>query len=111
VRTSLSRNVGEFLIGQDLSHQLSDRVSLSEDLSLFPAIGDLQDYRVSFDFSLWAQLNQWLQWHVTVADRYLRIPPSGGAVQNDTFVSTGLGITFGHGDSGAYTGADGRRLK
>ena len=109
VRTSVSRNVGEFLVGQDLSHQLSDTVNVSEGLTVFPAIGDAQDYRVSFDLSLSAQLNSWLQWNVTVADRYLRIPPAGGAVQNDTFISTGLGITFGHGDSGAYTGADGRR--
>ena len=111
VRTSVSRSVGEFLIGQDLRHQLSDTVNVSEGLTVFPAIGDAQDYRVSFDLSLSAQLNGWLQWNVTVADRYLRIPPAGGAVQNDTFISTGLGITFGHGDSGAYTGADGRRAR
>lgn len=109
VRTSLSRNVGEFLIGQDLAHQLSDSVSVTEAVTVFPAIGDLPDYRVSFDLSLSAQLNGWFQWNVTVADRYLNIPPAGGAVQNDTFVSTGLGITFGRGDSGAYTGADARR--
>jgi hypothetical protein len=109
VRTSLSRHVGEFLIGHDLSHQLSGNVGLTEALTVFPAMGALHDYRVSFDFSLWAQLNGWLQWNATVADRYLNIPPAGGAVQNDTYVSTGLGISFGHGDKGAYTGADGRR--
>ena len=109
VRTSLSRNVGELLLGQDLTHQLSDSVSLTEALTMFPAVSEFRDYRVSFDFSLWAQLNGWLQWHATVADRYLHIPPAGGAIQNDTFISTGLGITLGRGDSGAYTGADGRR--
>jgi len=109
VRTSLNRNVGEFLIGQDLTRQLSGNVGVSEALTVFPAVSDLADYRVSFDFTLWAQLNGWLQWNASVADRYLHIPPAGGAVQNDTFVWTGLGITFGRGDSGAYTGADGRR--
>jgi putative salt-induced outer membrane protein len=109
VRTSLSREVGEFLVGQDLTHQLSDSVSLTEGLTIFPATNDVNDYRVSFDLSLWAQINSWLQWNVTVADRYLNIPPAGGAVQNDTFVSTGLGITFGRGDSGTYGGSDGRR--
>jgi hypothetical protein len=109
VRTSLSRSVGEFLIGQDLTQQLSDSVSATEAVTVFSAIGDVQDYRVSFDLSLSAQLNGWLQWNVTVADRYLNIPPAGGAIQNDTFVSTGLGITFGHGGGGAYTGADVRR--
>jgi hypothetical protein len=109
VRTSLSRNVGEFLVGQDVTHQLSDTVNLSERFTVFPAFGDTQDYRVSFDLSLSAQLNGWLQWNFTGADRYLHIPPAGGAVQNDVFISTGLGITFGHGDGGGYTGSDSRR--
>lgn len=111
VRTSLSRQVGEFLIGQDVTHQLSDAVSLTEGLTVYPAIGDAQDYRVSFDLSLSAQISGWLQWNLSVADRYLNIPPAGGAVQNDTFVSTGLGITFGKGSGGSYTGSDGRRSR
>jgi putative salt-induced outer membrane protein len=109
VRTSLSRSVGEFLIGQDVSRQLSGSLSLTEGLTVFPAMGDTQDYRVSFDLSLSAQINGWLQWNVSVSDRYLHIPPAGGAVQNDTFISSGLGITFGNGANGGYSGADGRR--
>lgn len=109
VRASFSRDVGEFLVGQDLSHQLSDTVNVTEGLTIFPAMGAVQDYRISFDLSLSAQISGWLQWNVTVADRYLHIPPAGGAVQNDTFISTGLGITFGRGESGAYSGSDGRR--
>ncbi len=109
VRTSLSRQVGEYLIGQDFIHQLSDTVSLTEGLTVYPAIGNTQDYRISFDLSLSAQINGWLQWNLGIADRYLNIPPAGGAVQNDTFVTTGLGITFGNGANGAYTGSDGRR--
>jgi len=108
VNTTLSRNVGEFLLGQDLDHQFSDSVALREVFTMFPAMNNLQDYRVSFDMSLSVQLNGWLQWNITVADRYLNIPPSGGAIQNDTFLSTGLGIMFGRGDRGAYTGASTR---
>lgn len=109
VRTTLSRQVGEWLVGHDFTHQLSDNVNLTEGLALYSAIGDSQDYRVSFDLALSAQLNSWLQWNVTLADRYLHIPPAGGAVQNDTFITTGLGITFGHGGGGSYTGADAPR--
>jgi hypothetical protein len=109
VRTSLSRSVAEYLIGQDWSHQLSDSVSLTEAWTVYPAIQDFQDYRVSFDLSLSVQLNGWLQWNLNVADRYLNIPPSGGAIQNDTFVSSGLGITWGRGTAGAYTGPSGQR--
>jgi hypothetical protein len=109
VRSSLSRHAGEFLIGQDFLRQLSGNVNLTEGLTFYPAVGDPTDYRVSFDLSLSAQINGWLQWNVSVADRFLNIPPAGGAVQNDTFVSTGLGITFGNGANGSYTGSDGRR--
>jgi hypothetical protein len=109
VRSSLSRNVGEFLIGEDLTHQWSGNLGISQGFTVYPAVGDVADYRMSFDFSLWAQLNGWLQWNVSIADRYLHIPPAGGAVQNDTFVWTGLGITFGRGNGGTYTGTDGRR--
>jgi len=108
VRTSLSRSVGELVVGQDLLHQLSDRTTVTEQLGFFPAVGDFMDYRISFDLSITAQLNSWLQWNLTVADRYLNIPPAGGAVQNDRSISTGLGISFGEG-GGSYTGADVRR--
>lgn len=106
VRTSLSRSLTEFVVGHDLTHQLSSGLSVSESFAIFPAIGDFQDYRVSFDVTLWAQINAWLQWNLNVSDRYLHIPPAGGAVQNDTFVSTGLGITFGRTDVGGFGGAD-----
>jgi putative salt-induced outer membrane protein len=109
VRTSLSREVGEFLFGEDLTHQLSDNVNFTEGLTVFPAVADPQDYRVSFDLSLSAQVNGWLHWNLSVADRFLNIPPAGGAVQNDASVSMGLGITFGNGGNGGYTGTEGRR--
>lgn len=105
VRTETSRRLGEFLVGEDWYQQLSDGVSSSQSFRYFPAIGNAQDYRLSFDLSLSAQLNGWLHWNVTVADRYLNIPPAGGAVQNDLWLSTGLGVTFG-GGGGGYKGAD-----
>lgn len=107
VRTSLSRNVAEFMIGQDFWQQLNDAVSVTERLSVFPAVSDLADYRISFDTTLGVQIHSWLHWHATVADRYLRIPPAGGAVRNDLFVSTGFGVSFG-GGAGSYQGADGQ---
>jgi putative salt-induced outer membrane protein YdiY len=106
VRTTLSRSVAEGLAGQDFFHQLSNSVGLAEALTFYTATTSTSDYRISFDLSLWAQLNGWLQWNLTIADRYLHIPPSGGALQNDAYLTTGLGITFGGGANGAYRGAD-----
>jgi putative salt-induced outer membrane protein YdiY len=107
VNTTLSRSVAEALAGQDFFHQLTDNLSLFEALTFFTAVNNRSDNRLAFDVSLSAQLNGWLQWNLSVADRYLNIPPSGGAVQNDLYVSTGLGITFGRGANGAYRGAAG----
>lgn len=105
VNTTLSRSVGEWVVGHDAYAQLSDRVSLTERAALFPALAAPSDYRVSLDATIGAQLNGWLQWNATVADRYLRIPPAGGAVRNDLFVASGFGVTFGAA-GGHYTGAD-----
>ncbi len=107
VRTELSRQLGELLVGEDWNQQLSGGVTASQSFRFFPAFSNAQDYRVSFDLSLSAQLNGWLQWNINLSDRYLNIPPAGGAVQNDLFLSTGLGVTFGSGGGGAYKGTDG----
>jgi len=106
VRDETSRDLGELLIGEDWNQHLSDSLSVSQSFRYFSAFGNAQDSRLSFDLSLSAQLNGWLQWNVTMWDRYLNIPPAGGAVQNDLFIATGLGITFG-GGGGGYNGADG----
>ena len=107
VRTELSRHLGEYLVGQDWNQQLSDGVNASQSFRFFPAFSNAEDYRVSFDLSLSAQLTGRLQWNVSLSDRYLNIPPAGGAVQNDLYLSTGLGITFGSGGGGSYKGTDG----
>jgi hypothetical protein len=106
VRTTGARDVGEFVFGQDLWSQLTDRFSVTERLTFFPAMEDVHDYRISFDLSLFAQLSDRWQWNISASDRYLRIPPSGGAVSNDLFISSGLGVSFGKGGGGGYTGAD-----
>lgn len=108
VRTSLNRRVGEWFAGQDLWQQVTDSVDVNQRVAFYAATSDPADYRISFDLGLGVQLNRWLQWNLSVTDRYLHIPPAGGAVQNDLYIATGMGVSFGHGAEGAYTGADGR---
>lgn len=108
VRTSLNRRVGEWFAGQDLWQQVTDSVDVNQRVAFYAATGDPADYRISFDLGLGVQLNRWLQWNLSVTDRYLHIPPAGGAVQNDLYIAAGMGVSFGHGAEGAYTGADGR---
>lgn len=108
VNLTLTRSVGEYVFGQDLVATLGEGVTLTQRAAVFPAVDDFGDYRMSFDLSLSGPISQHWQWHSTVSDRYLRIPPSGGAVRNDLFIATGLGVTFGQGDVGGYRGADTR---
>lgn len=99
VRTERQRNVTEYLFGEDFNSQLSDRVNLSEEFTLFPAVNQPTDYRIYFESTLSTQISPWLDWNITVADRFLNIPPSGGAVRNDTYVTMGLGVNL-HRESG-----------
>lgn len=108
VNLTLTRSVGEYVFGQDLVATLGEAVTLTQRAVVFPAVNNFGDYRMSFDLSLSGPISQHWQWHSTVSDRYLRIPPSGGAVRNDVFIATGLGVTFGQGDVGGYRGADTR---
>lgn len=94
VRTQRTRNVTEYLFGQDLNSQLSDRVNLSEEFTLYPAVNQPSDYRIYFESTLSTQISPWLDWNITLADRFLNIPPSGGAVRNDTYVTMGLGVNL-----------------
>jgi putative salt-induced outer membrane protein YdiY len=94
VRTERHRNVTEYLFGEDVNSQLSDRVNLTEELTLYPAINQPSDYRIYFETTLSTQISPWLDWNITAADRFLNIPPSGGAVRNDTYVTMGLGVNL-----------------
>jgi putative salt-induced outer membrane protein YdiY len=108
VRASLTRTVEEWTAGVDAWHAFNSAVSLTQRVAWFAATDQLSDYRVSFDLSLNTQLTRWLQWNLNVSDRYLNIPPAGGAVQNDAFVSTGLGVAFGGGARQGYGGSGSR---
>ena len=91
--TGVTRNSGEALVGEDLAFKLSKRTFLKERLQFFPNLSDTGNYRITFDSSLVTKLNNWLNWQVTLSDRYLSNPVPGSK-NNDLLFTTGLGITF-----------------
>jgi len=88
-RTSL-----EAQLGQTLTHKLTPRLALTEQLFFFPNLSEGGDYRINFDASLVADVTRRIGWQVTVSDRYLSNPP-GGFKQNDLLLTTGLKVKLG----------------
>jgi putative salt-induced outer membrane protein YdiY/small nuclear ribonucleoprotein (snRNP)-like protein len=88
-RTSL-----EAQLGQTLTHQLTPRLALKEQLFFFPNLSEGGEYRINFDTSLVADITRRIGWQITISDRYLSNPP-GGAKQNDLLLTTGLKVRLG----------------
>jgi putative salt-induced outer membrane protein YdiY len=88
-RTSL-----EAQIGQTLSHQISSRMSIKEQLFFFPNLSDGGEYRINFDTSLVTDVTKRIAWQLTLSDRYLSNPPPGFK-QNDLLLTTGIRLKLG----------------
>lgn len=88
------RSSAEAQVGQTLSHRFSPRVSLKEQLFIFPNLTNGGEYRINFDASLVTDISRRIGWQVTVSDRYLSNPPFGFE-KNDLLLTTGLKIKLG----------------
>lgn len=88
------RSSAEAQVGQTLSHRFSSRVSLKEQLFIFPNLTNGGEYRINFDASLVTDISRRIGWQVTVSDRYLSNPPFG-LEKNDLLLTTGLKIKLG----------------
>jgi hypothetical protein len=93
---SSTRHSAEIVAGESLSTKLGSRTTLSEQLSFFPNLSSVGDYRITLDANATTKLKTWLGWQVTVSDRYISDPPFG-LKGNDFLLSTGLRLTFGKG--------------
>jgi putative salt-induced outer membrane protein len=91
-----SRHSAEVVAGETLSAKLAPRTTFSEQLTFFPNLSSIGDYRVTFDATATTKLKTWLGWQVTFSDRYITNPPLG-LKGNDLLLSTGLRLTFGKG--------------
>jgi putative salt-induced outer membrane protein YdiY len=87
------RTSGEVLVGEDLTTRLSDRVAFSQRFVLFPNLSEGGEFRATFDSALVTKLNTWLDWHITLSDRYLS-DPVAAAKKNDVLLTTGVRLSF-----------------
>jgi hypothetical protein len=93
---SRTRHSGEIVAGESLSTKLGPRTTVSEQLTFFPNLSSVGDYRITLDANATTKLKTWLGWQVTISDRYISDPPFG-LKGNDFLLSTGLRLTFGKG--------------
>ena len=88
------RSSAEAQVGQTLAHRFNSRVSLKEQLFVFPNLSNGGEYRVNFDASLVTDITRRIGWQLTLSDRYLSNPPFGFE-KNDLLLTTGLKIKLG----------------
>src|SRR5262245_42292767 len=88
------RSSAEAQAGQTLTHRFNSRVSLKEQLFLFPNLTRGGEYRINFDTTLVTDVTRRIGWQLTVSDRYLSNPPFGFE-KNDLLLTTGLKIKLG----------------
>lgn len=93
-KTGLRRNSAEVMFGNELKHKINPRMDLSQRFVIYPNVSDLGRFRAQLDASLLTNINSWLGWHITIADRF-NSDPVAGAEKNDLFLSTGLRVNFG----------------
>jgi len=87
------RNSAEFYWGDDYAYKLSGATSLVQSFRMFDDLTNTGTYRMNFDTGATTKFSKWLNWNVSLSDRYLN-HPAPGRKTNDLLYTTGLGITF-----------------
>lgn len=91
--TPLTRNSAELYWGDDYALKLHGATSLVQGFRMFNDLTNTGSYRVNFDVGATTKVAKWLNWNVSVSDRFLN-RPAPGRKTNDLLYTTGLGIAF-----------------
>lgn len=90
---AFTRNSAEGFWGDDFNYKLNARTSFVETFRMFDDLSDTGQYRMNADVGATTQLTKWLNWSVSLSDRYLSNPALGHK-KNDFLYSTGLGFSW-----------------
>lgn len=87
------RTTSEGLVGEELSHRLTRRMTVKQRLAFYPNLTDRGEFRLNIDTTAVTPITKWVGLQVTVSNRYVSgvLPP---ARSNDVLVTTGLRFTF-----------------
>jgi len=91
--TPLTQKTAEGYFGDDYSRKIIGGASLTQSLRIFDDLQDGGAYRLNFDTGTSFKLRKWLNWNISLSDRYVN-HPAAGRKTNDFLYTTGVGITF-----------------
>jgi len=91
--TPLVRNSAEIYWGDEYSLKVTGATSLVQSFRMFNDMTNTGDYRVNFDVGATTKFAKWLNWNVSISDRYLN-HPAAGRKTNDLLYTTGIGVSF-----------------
>ena len=90
---AFTRNSAEAYWGDDFNYKLNTRTNLTQSFRMFNNLSDRGQFRANFDAGATTLITKWLNWTVSLSDRYLSNPVRGRK-SNDILYATGLGFTF-----------------
>jgi len=90
---AFTRNSAEAYWGNDFALKLNTRTNLTQAFRMFNNLTNTGQYRMNFDANATTQLTKWLNWGISLSDRFLS-DPVPGRQKNDFLYSTSLGFQW-----------------
>jgi hypothetical protein len=91
--TPLTQESAEAFWGDDYKLKRTPTTTFAQSFRMFNDLTNTGSYRMNFDAGMSMKVAKWLNWNVTLSDRYLN-HPAAGRKTNDLLYTTGLGLTF-----------------
>jgi putative salt-induced outer membrane protein len=90
---AFTRKSGEAYWGNDLNYKMNSRTTLVQSFRMFNDLSNTGEYRMNFDAGATTALTKWLNWTISLSDRYLSdaVP---GRKNNDFLYSTSFGFSW-----------------
>jgi putative salt-induced outer membrane protein YdiY len=92
--TGVTLKNGEANGGESFSYQMSSRTSITEQLDIYPNVSTFGQFRFNFAGSAVTKVNNWLNWQVSIQNRYVS-NPIADVKKDDLLLTTGIRVSFG----------------
>jgi len=83
----------EVYFGDDYNRKLGKAATFNQTARIFHDVNHSGFYRATFDSGTSVRITKWLNWNLSLSDRFVT-PPAIGRKSNDVLYTTGLGFTF-----------------
>jgi hypothetical protein len=91
--SAFTRRSAEAYYGDDYQFKMNGSITMFQTARVFHDLTNTGQYRVNFDTGASVKIAKWLNWNLSVSDRYLNTP-SPGRKSNDILYTTGFGVSF-----------------